>query len=128
MNEADVKQDIMRHLKENIPAACAVRHEDIFRSGVPDTSVTYGGFTNWLEVKYLRPRETPSGFKKHFPALQLATCIWLEKQGRCDYLVAYPYGKMLHAALISPQKLAKMLKEDDPGPSRFPSFARAVSP
>lgn len=124
MDEAKVKSEIMQQLKRRVPSACAIRHEDLFRSGVPDISVTMG-LTHWLEVKYVRPKDTDSKIREHFPKLQLATCLWLERQGRCNYLVAFAHGRMTYAVVIKPVEVVRMLAEPELSIDRLSGFARA---
>ena len=127
MNEADIKGKIVAQLKEDLPRACVIRHEDLIRKGIPDLSATYGG-TSWLEVKYLRLNESQSKFREHFDLLQLATCRWLEAQGRCDYLVVYHLRKELYAAVISPKSVSVFLEWKILDVGNFITYAKVVAP
>jgi hypothetical protein len=71
-------------------------------------AITWGGHTTYVEVKYLKPKEPISAFKKHFAKLQLTMAELLEAQGRCWYFVAYTAckGRALRAAIIRPHRLA----------------------
>ncbi len=64
MNEATLKAGLVKALKRRIPTAVVLRHEDKFRAGIPDISVTLAGRLAseagaarivWVEVKYDRP-------------------------------------------------------------------------
>lgn len=58
MNEATLKQGLVKEIKRTIPNVVVFRHEDKFTAGIPDLSVSYlrgetaRPFTHWLEVKY----------------------------------------------------------------------------
>ena len=54
MNEAQLKASLVQALKKRI-RGIVLRHEDKFRAGIPDLSVTVGMRTAWVEVKYDRP-------------------------------------------------------------------------
>lgn len=57
MNEATCKAALVRRLRELVVPAGGIvyRHEDTFTGGIPDVSVSAGGFTVWAEVKLDRP-------------------------------------------------------------------------
>ncbi len=69
MNEADLKRALVKAIKKRIPRATVLRHEDKFRAGIPDLSVTViPGVPEmtrvvWVEVKFdragARGRMTP---------------------------------------------------------------------
>lgn len=52
MNEAYLKKRLKESLRVVMPGCVVYRHEDKFSGGVPDLSVTWGGVTSWIEVKY----------------------------------------------------------------------------
>lgn len=56
MNEATLKQALVKRIKTIIPNAVVFRHEDKFTAGIPDLSVSFirhgSPFTHWIEVKY----------------------------------------------------------------------------
>jgi hypothetical protein len=58
MTEATLKRAFVQVLKAIMPGCVVYRHEDKFRGGVPDISLTYAGVTSWIEVKYSRPGRT----------------------------------------------------------------------
>lgn len=58
MTEADLKRALGDALRQELPGALVLRHEDKFRQGIPDMSVTWPlgrCRTLWMEVKYDRP-------------------------------------------------------------------------
>jgi hypothetical protein len=78
--EAILKAELMTVLRQGLRGSVVLRHEDIFRAGVPDTSVTWRGHTIWLEVKLARP--TPRG-----KDIQKITCAQLAVAGICYYVI-----------------------------------------
>ncbi len=45
-------------LRTLLPESEILQHQDQFQSGRPDTTVTYNGFTSWLEWKHLGPEQS----------------------------------------------------------------------
>lgn len=56
MKEVDLVLALVRKLAEKLPGAVVFKHADTMTAGIPDISVTWGGVTTWLEVKYANPR------------------------------------------------------------------------
>ena len=86
MNEATLKAGLVRALQKRLHQAMVLRHEDRFRGGIPDISVTLAGRVVWAEVKYDRP-----GVRSPLTAIQERT---LRRLG--GLLVLYeedPWGK-----------------------------------
>jgi hypothetical protein len=83
--EATYKAALCKILRNRLPAdrSRVYRHEDQFTGGIPDISITAGGFTIWVEVKLDRP-----GRKSKTTALQLASLKALE-----GYLLTFGEGK-----------------------------------
>ena len=83
MNEATLKSSLVGVLKNTMPGAVVVRHEDKFKAGVPDISVTWRGTTSWVEVKYERKRRSP------LTALQAKFITDLARTGAPAYALTY---------------------------------------
>ncbi|MHB8503147.1 MAG: hypothetical protein ACYDHE_19670 [Candidatus Acidiferrales bacterium] len=110
MREADVVARIHQELKKQLPRCVYLKLNDLSTTGIPDLALTYGGRTTFVEVKFLKEDESPSSFKKHFSALQLATCQLLEHQGRCYYFISFESAEP-HALIIKPHRLAYALEK-----------------
>lgn len=82
MTEATLKQSLVACLKNRLPGAVVFRHEDRFRAGIPDISVTWGHHTSWLEVKYAAPRIRAREF-------QDVTLRDLARHGWGSFMVVY---------------------------------------
>ena len=92
MNEATLKQDLVYQMKEVIKRGLTVRHEDVFRAGIPDISHTSNKRTTWLEVKYVNPRFRSNNIQKY-------TCWKLAEYGICWYVI-YDDRPNRHQTLI----------------------------
>ena len=55
MSEAKHRAATVALFKKQHPTAVVFRHEDLFRAGVPDTSVSWRRLTSWWEFKYGAP-------------------------------------------------------------------------
>lgn len=113
MNEALVVQRIRKQVLKANPRAVVLKHRDETTAGVPDLSITAAGKTSWLEVKYLRPGETPSQVRKHFPRRQLQACLRLGQAGECHYLVAYGRAGELRAAVLDVEEAEALALRQD---------------
>lgn len=80
MTEATLKSALVKVIPEVMPGAVVQRHEDIFRKGGPDMSVTWNKMTSWWEVKFGRPTIKTTG-------IQRLTCQRLADQGHCYYII-----------------------------------------
>lgn len=82
MNEATCKAATIQRCKTLMPGCVILRHEDLFRSGVPDMSVTWHGRTSWWEAKVAWEGREPTGKKQ-----QKITCFRLAEHGICFYVI-----------------------------------------
>ena len=80
MTETQLKSKLTQTLRKSLNNAVIFRHEDQFTSGIPDISVTWEGYTTWLEVKLAKPTIRSKGIQKH-------TMQMLSENGRCRYVV-----------------------------------------
>lgn len=55
VNEASLRASTLALFRKKHPEAVVFRHEDLFRAGVPDTSISYHRLTSWWEFKYGHP-------------------------------------------------------------------------
>lgn len=104
MTEKDLKDALVGTIRNKIPAAVVLRHEDKNTAGIPDISVTYFGKTVWLEVKYAHPYVIGGG-------LQKLTCRRLAVQGICRYVI-YEENKLnKRTVILHPQDIVVKLAE-----------------
>ena len=89
MTEATRTRELLKVLERKLPGAFIIKHADRFRSGVPDASITWGGTTSWLEVKYVRRQLQRTLPKSQFPADQFVTMDCLAAAGRAIYLIYF---------------------------------------
>jgi hypothetical protein len=94
MTEATLTRELLRVLERKLSGAVVIKHADRFQIGVPDASVTWGGTTSWLEVKYVRRDFRESGhatrlFPRQFPTAQLVTMEQLAAAGSAVYLIYF---------------------------------------
>lgn len=52
MKEVDLVRNLIDTLRKELAGAVVFKHADTMTAGIPDISVTWGGMTTWLEVKY----------------------------------------------------------------------------
>jgi hypothetical protein len=71
MNETSITKDVLRDLRSHLPAAVVLKHKDTGTKGIPDISVAARDRTSWIELKYLRERDTLKGIND---AVQLSLC------------------------------------------------------
>jgi hypothetical protein len=113
VNEAQIVKKLILGLKARLPNAVIDKHSDRVVRNVPDLSVDYGGFTTWIEVKYLRAGETPSRRRVHFNESQLVRNERRAWQADCRYFVAYQYDDdQLYAATFRPKNVRRALAQD----------------
>lgn len=79
MNENELKRNLVEAIKETLPGATVLPHQDVRTNGIPDLSITWKGRTVWVEVKYDRPKT-----KSKLEAIQL---VMLKRLG--GILVTY---------------------------------------
>lgn len=82
MNEATCKANTTKHCKLIMPGCVVLRHEDLFRAGIPDTTVTWHGRTTWWESKVSEEGAEPKDRK-----VQRVTCLQLAGAGVCYYVI-----------------------------------------
>jgi hypothetical protein len=83
MTEATLKAKLVLELKDGLPGPKVIlRHEEIFRHGNPDMSITWNGHTLWFEAKLATPRLRSKGVQK-------ITCCELEAAGRNCWFVIW---------------------------------------
>ena len=97
MNEAELKSELVANLKQEMYGGVFIRHEDIFRSGIPDLSVTWNRHTTWWEAKYANPRVRSRG-------VQLLTARMLEQQGHGSFYIIWDQ-RTVETYICSPNSL-----------------------
>ena len=80
MTESSLKASTRDAIEHRCVGAEVLHHQDRFSSGYPDTSVSWNGFTSWVEFKFLGLEESLHGPLREDQLLQL---IRLEKQSAC---------------------------------------------
>jgi len=98
MTEATLKAGLVKALRQEMPWWVVIRHEDRFRSGVPDLSLTGNGRTSWWEVKFANPYFESKGIQ-HLTLLQLA------KEGVARYLIYSIYEGKKSTHIVRPQSI-----------------------
>ena len=86
MKESTLQHDLAQHLRANFPGAVVLVHADRYTAGIPDMSVTYHGFTLWLEIKHVTPDKL-----LNTTDIQRQTCIDLAAHGDCLYVIYEEY-------------------------------------
>lgn len=71
---------LIKTLREALPEAVIIKHNDQLTAGIPDISITWNGKTSWWEIKFARPAVIGTG-------LQNLTARRLAAQGTCWYVV-----------------------------------------
>lgn len=98
MTESELKRQLTPVLENAMPFSMVFRHEDMFRSGVPDISITWGQRlrTVWLEVKLADPELVHRG-------AQDVTCMKLAHAGKnCWHVVYYQKGDIFQTLIVLP--------------------------
>ena len=87
MDETYITGEVMKRAPRIIRGAKVLKHCDKATSAIPDVSMSWAGFTAWIEMKYLRKRDT---LKKIVDMDQLIMCNELATttDGRC-WIVVY---------------------------------------
>jgi len=83
MNEKTLCAALVRTIRQEMSSAVVFKHADRVTSGVPDISVTWGGRTVWLEVKYVKAGKKISDEQ----GIQRRTLDQLSRNGRCFYVI-----------------------------------------
>lgn len=73
---------LVENLRNRVPHAITIAHEDRYTYGIPDISFTWDGLTQWIEVK-----NALNGVMHKAREIQLYTAIQLEKNGICWYAI-----------------------------------------
>jgi len=95
VTEATLTRALVKVLRAGLPGAVVIKHADRFTAGVPDLSVTWGGRTTWLEVKYANPRLLSRG-------IQDLTMRGLARAGSAYYVVYFASGETCVAPDLGP--------------------------
>jgi hypothetical protein len=103
LNESKLRSALTKILTHELPLAKILRHEDKYTAGIPDLSVTWRGYTIWLEVKYANP------VLRRGKEIQQYTTNWLMQQGLCWYVIYYETIMGRQVMLLDP----KYIKEKD---------------
>ncbi len=86
IDERSITTKVMDATEDNLRGAVLLKHADRSTIGIPDFSVSWMGATFWVEMKYLRKRDT---LKKINKTEQLVQCHQLSvvTGGKCWVLV-----------------------------------------
>lgn len=99
MDETQLKADLAAHIRINLRKCVVFSHGDRSSYGIPDLSVTYGGKTTWLELKYADP-----DFKSH--GQQELNMKRLAHVGSAYYVIYETKGKENSVRLVHPDNFA----------------------
>ena len=64
MNEKTLVSALIEILERELLGAVVFNHADRMTAGIPDVSVTWNGWTSWLEAKYANPSFEVKGIQK----------------------------------------------------------------
>lgn len=98
MTEASLKGRLVSLIQSELLGAMVLRHEDLFRSGTPDMSVTWHARTSWWEVKFCNPRLLSKG-------IQEQTMLKLEGAGQAFYLLYELHNGIKRTRIVLPRHL-----------------------
>ena len=98
--EAKLKAALMKLVRRQLPAFIVLAHGDVRKSGIPDWSITGNHVTSWWEFKHATPE-----FKSQ--DLQTLTCMQLNAQGFCRYIVWWEDSNGLNkrTLLVHPKQI-----------------------
>jgi hypothetical protein len=99
MNEATLKNQLVKKLRELMPGFVILRHEDRHTAGIPDISVTGCGRTSWWEVKHANPDWKSRG-------IQELTCMRLAAAGICFYITYEDKTGVKRTIISTPREAA----------------------
>ena len=96
MTEKTLTSALLKKFRTRYPQAVVIKHHDAGRVGIPDVSITEGGYTLWVEVKLFRPPRSWIG--GYIPCERIAqespvqydTCRKLAREGYLVYLFLVP--------------------------------------
>lgn len=88
MTESYLIAELIRRLHLEFPRVVVLKHCDRFTAGIPDLSVSTGGYTTWLEVKLVRPRENLWDLVRELQLMRLRM-LDVATHGRAWLLVYY---------------------------------------
>lgn len=101
MTERGLTDKIMLAAKQELRGCKVIKHSERSTIGVPDLSISWMGFSNWVENKYRRKGESLKDICK---MQQLVVCHELETTSRCFIALYEDDPKRL--TLWSPRALA----------------------
>lgn len=118
MKESDVNGKARDMIVRECLRAKVYKHCDRMTAGIPDTTVTWRGYTSWLEFKMLEAREN---VHDQLDTIQLVELVRLEQQCGRAWVIAYRKAHV--TKLVTPRTLiyrpTKLLAKFLPIPERF---------
>jgi hypothetical protein len=82
MTEKSLCAGLVKALRLGLVGSVVFKHADRVTAGIPDVSVTWGGRTTWLEVKFVR-----AGQRLFDRGVQRQTIARLGRAGSCLYVI-----------------------------------------
>lgn len=107
MTEADLKDQLVAHLRAEFRGAVILRHEDKGTAGIPDLSFTWLGKTTWIEAKFANPYVRGKG-------LQDLICMRLAAAGNCWYVVWEVKQGVKRTLIVHPKDIQAGQLENTP--------------
>lgn len=100
--EGDFTAKLLKEFRKKIPHAIVFKIADRITYGIPDTVVTFDGYTSWWEMKVIRDKD---GFnlKGLGKGIQWNNCLKLSKEGTCFYIVFVDRTNDKRILLVHPQ-------------------------
>lgn len=98
MTEAELKAKLVLKLRTQHKNYVVLRHEDRFRVGIPDMSVTGNKITSWWEAKYANPHVRSRG------AQELAM-LRLGRAGIAYYIIYHEEGGIRRTGIVHPGEI-----------------------
>ncbi len=95
MNEKTLVTGLTQTLRKELFGAVVFNHADLVTAGIPDVSVTWNGWTTWLEVKYANPSFEVTG-------IQNLTMRRLASQGLAWFII-YDRMTIKQTLIVHPQ-------------------------
>lgn len=122
MNESKLRSALTKSLTKELPRAKVLRHEDKYTAGIPDLSVTWRGYTIWLEVKYAK------NSLKRGKAIQQYTTNWLMQQGLCWYIIYRELNPMFTSTKENDRQIIILDPKNIYSPSDWATLGDLVVP
>lgn len=94
-NEAGLKAKLIKALPSDY---LAIAHSDLWKSGIPDLSISGHGRTSWWELKHA----TPNFATKE---IQEITCLRLAKLSFCRYIIYYEHDGSKETLIVHPNNV-----------------------